>query len=84
VRVAGESMRDAGIFDGDVLVVDCSITATHGHIVVAEVDFTVKRFAVRDGAAWLMPANPEFVPVRVDQRELRIVGVVTWRLGKLL
>ena len=85
VRVAGESMRDAGIFDGDVLVVDSSITAIHGHTVVAEVDgeFTVKRYCLKDNEAWLMPANSEYNPVHVDLREVRIVGVVTWRLGKL-
>lgn len=77
--VAGWSMRDAGISDGDLLVVDRSINPKHGHIVVASVDgdFTVKKLHKRAGVVELRPANPEFKPIEFsDGQELVIWGVV--------
>lgn len=79
-RVAGWSMRDAGISDGDLLVVDRSIDPKHGHIVVASVDgdFTVKKLYRRSGVVELRPANPDFKPIPFsDGQELVIWGVVT-------
>lgn len=81
MRVRGDSMRDAGIIDGDYVIVDRSITPTHGHIVVAVVDgeFTVKRLFKRKGLVRLDCANPTFANIELkDGQELTIWGVVTW------
>lgn len=79
VRVAGDSMVDAGIFPGDILVVDRSIRASHGDIVIAVLDgeFTVKELALHPKPA-LIPRNPGFSPITLsDESELEIFGVVT-------
>jgi DNA polymerase V len=79
VRVEGDSMIDAGIFDGDVLVVDRSIDAEHGDIVVAAVgsEFTVKQLCTQP-VLQLLPRNPAYQPICLhDGDELNIFGVVT-------
>jgi len=81
VRVKGESMRDAGIHAGDVLIVDKSLTPTDRKIVVAMIDgnFTVKRFRKRGGQVFLEAENPEFPPIEVTEgQELLIFGVVSY------
>jgi len=79
-------MRDAGIADGDEFVVDRSIAAEAGRIVIAEVDgeLTVKRLQ-RSAAGWLMQAaNPDFPDLVVTgKNELHISGVVTRVVRKL-
>jgi repressor LexA len=78
VKVRGESMREANIFNGDVVIVERQAQATPGEIVVALVDgeLTVKRL-LRDGAGWLLhPENPDFADIR-PEGELTLVGVVT-------
>jgi DNA polymerase V len=80
LRVSGESMKDAGIWDGDTMIVDRAIKPRHGHIVVAVVDgeFTVKYLYQRSGRVKLRPANvtfPEITPK--DGQTLEIWGVVT-------
>ncbi len=80
LRARGESMLGLGIHDGDILVVDRSITATHGKVVIAAIDgqFTVKTLEHKQGTIRLLPANPEFAPIEVkDEQELHIWGVVT-------
>lgn len=80
VRARGDSMRDAGIFDNDVLVVDKSIPPKHGHIVVAMLDddITVKRLFKRGRQVKLQPANPDFPEIiPKDGQVLTIWGVVT-------
>ena len=80
VRVSGQSMQGAMIADGDLLVVDASIKPTDGKIVVASVDgeFTVKRFMIQKGKAWLQPENPEFSPIPINtDDDFSIFGVVT-------
>jgi len=76
MRVSGPSMREAGIDDGDFVVVDKSIKACHGHIVVAVVDgeFTIKRLYKRGGRIKLQAANPTY-PDIVPHEELVIWGV---------
>ncbi len=79
LRVRGDSMIEAGIADGDVLIVDRAVKAKHGHIVVAEVDgeFTVKRLFNRAGRIKLQAANPTFPDILFkDGQELKIWGVV--------
>lgn len=79
LRVRGESMREAGIFDGDTLVVDRAVKPRHGHIVVAVVDgeFTVKFLHDRAGRIKLKPANatyPDIVPR--EGQTVEVWGVV--------
>lgn len=79
VRVEGDSMIEAGIYDGDVLVVDRSVDAKHGDIVVAAVgnEFTVKELCTRP-SLMLLPRNPAYKPIRPrNGEELNIFGVVT-------
>lgn len=79
VRVEGDSMIEAGIYNGDILVVDRSIDAEHGDIVVAAIDgeFTVKEFCKRPLLA-LLPRNPVYKPIMLrNGEELSIFGVVT-------
>ena len=81
VRVMGESMRDAGIHAGDVLIVDKSLTPTDRKIVVAMIDgnFTVKRFRKTNGRIFLEAANSSFEPIEVTEgQELTIFGVVSY------
>lgn len=80
LRVNGESMRDAGIFDGDMLVVNKAIKPRHGHVVVAVVDgeFTVKYLHQRAGRVKLKPANPTFPEITPREGQtLEVWGVVT-------
>ena len=80
LKVQGMSMRDAGIFEGDLLAVHKTPIAENGQIVVARLDqeVTVKRFRRRQNIVTLLPENPDFEPIRVDlrKRELAIEGVM--------
>ena len=80
LKASGHSMVEAGIFDGDIMVVDRAIKPRHGHIVVAVVDgdFTVKRLYQRAGRVKLRAANvtfPEIVPK--EGQTIEVWGVVT-------
>ena len=80
VTVTGDSMTGASIHDGDLLVVDRSLEPSDGKIVIAAVngELTVKRLALREGHAWLMPENPAFPPLQLKEGlECVIWGVVT-------
>ncbi|MEQ4531529.1 MAG: translesion error-prone DNA polymerase V autoproteolytic subunit [Mixta sp.] len=80
VRVSGDSMIEAGINDGDMLVVDSSITAKHGDIVVAAVDgeFTVKRLQLYPSIQ-LTPMNSSYRPISIRSEDaLEVFGVVTY------
>ena len=80
VRVAGESMINAGIFPDDILIVDRSITPVNGKIVIAVVDgeLTVKRLKKEKDHVMLMPENPAFKPIVIKELQaLSIWGVVT-------
>jgi DNA polymerase V len=76
VRASGDSMIDAGIRDGDLLIVDRSLKPTSGKIVIAAVEgqLTVKRLIIKNGKPWLMPANKDFQPIPVDPES----GVMVW------
>ena len=86
VRVEGDSMRDAGIDDGDLLIVDRSVEPAVGKIAICFVDgeFTVKRLA-REGAHWvLLPSNPKYRPIHIaEEEQLVIWGVVTYVIKHL-
>jgi len=80
VTATGESMVEAGIFDGDVLLVDKSLEATDGSIVIAALngELTVKRLSRRKGCVQLLPANPKFQPIDItEEQDVVIWGVVT-------
>jgi len=79
LRASGDSMIGAGIYSGDILVVDRSITPNDGDVVIAciENEFTVKRIRIHDGKVWLIPANPAYRPIFFQSmQELRVFGVV--------
>jgi len=84
VRVAGESMIDAGILDGDVLIVNRSLQASKGRIVIAVVEgeFTVKRFTLHNGVHVLKPENDKY-PIIPITEEVELWGVVTGILRRL-
>jgi DNA polymerase V len=80
VQATGESMKEAGIFSGDWLLVDRSIEPSDGRIVIAAVngELTVKRFSKKNGRVQLLPANPQFKPIDITEGiEMVIWGVVT-------
>ena len=80
VKASGDSMIEAGISEGDLLVVDSSRTAQHGDIVIAAVDgeFTVKRLQLRPRIQ-LNPMNNAYSPIIVSNEDtLDIFGVVTF------
>jgi DNA polymerase V len=84
-RVRGESMTGAGIFDGDLLVVDRSIEPVHGQVVVAAInnEMTVKRLYKRAGEVKLQAANPQFQDITfVESDEMSVWGVVTFSLRR--
>lgn len=73
-------MADAGIDDGDLLLVDRALEPSHGRIVIAVVDgeFTVKRLYQRHGVVRLEAAHAQYPPIELqDGQELQIWGVVT-------
>ena len=77
VRASGHSMIGAGIYDGDVLIIDRSVTAITGDIVIASIDgqFTCKFLNIE--AQELRPANPRYPVIKLhDDIELLIEGVV--------
>ena len=79
VAAQGDSMINAGIHDGDLLVVDGKMEASQGSIVVASVngEFTVKRLGKSNGQTCLLPENPAYQPILLgDSDELHIFGVV--------
>ncbi|MCE5295175.1 MAG: translesion error-prone DNA polymerase V autoproteolytic subunit [Chlamydiales bacterium] len=82
VRVAGDSMKDAGIFTDDILVVDRSLTPVSGKIVVACLDgeFLVKRFITDGKNIRLVSANPRYldINIRPEQSDFRVWGVVSY------
>ena len=90
-RARGNSMEGAGIFDGDLLIIDKSLEPREGAIAVCFIDgeFTLKRihFEKHDGlvtAIWLQPENEQFSPIKVTQDNQFIIwGVVTYTIKKM-
>ena len=78
LRVSGDSMSEAGILPGDMVLVDKGQAAKSGDIVIAEVDWewTMKYLRKRGDSVTLIPANPSYKPTR-PKKELKIAGVVT-------
>lgn len=76
LAVQGDSMKNAAILEGDVVIVRQQPTAENGKIVVALIgdEATVKRLKLEKGHVWLMPENPDYSPI--DGSECTILGVV--------
>lgn len=78
-RVRGDSMIDAGIENGDLLIIDKSLTPQDGKIAVCCIDgeFTIKRIRLEKDCCWLMPANANYRPIKVtEDNEFLIWGIV--------
>ncbi|RVU81726.1 translesion error-prone DNA polymerase V autoproteolytic subunit [Leucothrix sargassi] len=69
LKVEGDSMIGAGIYEGDMLIVDRSVTAVDGSIVIAVVQggLTVKRLRKNANGIWLVPENPKYKPIAIDE-----------------
>ncbi|NOV29242.1 LexA family transcriptional regulator [Methylomonas sp. ZR1] len=79
VRVQGHSMKDAGIHNGDMLIVDRSLEAKSDSIVIAVVngELTVKRLVLENQQVWLKPENADYKPLLItEEMDLHIWGVV--------
>jgi len=78
LKVSGDSMADAGILPGDMVLVDKGQVPKSGDIVIAEVDgeWTMKYLKKRGESVVLVPANSRYKPIK-PERELKIAGVVT-------
>jgi DNA polymerase V len=86
VRVAGRSMLNAGIHDGDLLVVDRAVEPTDGSVVVAALDgeLTVKRYRARGDQPALVPENETHPPIPIEPgQELMVWGVVRHVIHKV-
>lgn len=87
-KIAGNSMRDAGIYDGDIVVIDRSLEAQNGNFVAAYIDgeFTIKeyQFDANNQCAWLIPHNDDFNKIKVTAEDsFCIWGVITHCVHKL-
>lgn len=83
VRVSGHSMKNAGIADGDVIVVDKLLDPQTGDICVCVFDgeFTLKRLKVESDCVWLLPENENYPPILIeDNSRFQVWGVVTHTL----
>jgi len=78
-KVKGHSMKNAGIFDGDLLVIDKSLAPQDGKIAICQIDgeFTVKRIKIEKDIVWLVAENDAYEPIKVtEENELMIWGIV--------
>ena len=85
VRVEGDSMVNAGIHDGDLLIVDRSLEPAHGKIVIAAIngEMTVKRIQKQKEKLYLIPENDDFKPLEITEDSgFQVWGVVTYVIHK--
>jgi DNA polymerase V len=86
IRVSGNSMMNAGIADGDLLVADRSLEPSDGKIAICLIDgdFTVKRLKMGTGCLYLMPENPSYQPIKVnEENDFTVWGIVTYVIKSL-
>lgn len=79
-RVRGASLKNAGISDGDLLIIDRSLEPINGKIAVCYIDgeFTAKRIKIFKEEIWLTPENENYEPIRInEENNLLIWGIVT-------
>lgn len=82
-RVSGDSMKDAGLSDGDILVIDKSLEPKTGDIAVCYIDgeFTIKYIRIETDVIWLIPANEVYEPIKVTaENDFLIWGIVTYSI----
>ena len=85
-KVSGESMKDAGLDDGDILVIDRSEELKNNKIAVCYLngDFTVKRVKIEKDHMYLIPENKNYDPIKVtEENEFIVWGVVTYVVKKV-
>lgn len=87
-RVSGHSLTEAGICDGDLVVIDKSLDAHDGDFIVAYIDgeFTLKEFKLDPSGnfGWLIPHNKSYAPIKVTaDNDFMIWGVLTYTIKKL-
>ena len=85
-RVVGDSMIDAGVEEGDILVIDRALDPKDGDMAVCFVDgeFTLKHLRIKDGGLRLEPANPKYPAIKITEGvEFRMWGVVTYIIKKV-
>lgn len=85
-KMNGDAMIGAGIFNGDILIVDRSIKATNGKIIIAVVegDLVIRRLHQTINSAALVPANPRLSIINLEeQSDLKVWGVVTYNIHSL-
>jgi DNA polymerase V len=86
VRVNGNSMVNAGIFDGDILIVDRSLEASDGKVVIGVIngEFTVKRILKKGKRLFLLPENEKFKPIEItEDMDFKTWGVVVYTIHKI-
>ena len=85
-RVDGDSMKDAGINDGDIAVIDRSVEPQNGDVIVGYInsEFTIKYLDLthkEEGYIELRPANKDYQPIRIDESDsFEVWGVVIWTI----
>ncbi len=85
-KASGNSMVNAGIDDGDILVIDRSLEPSNFKIAVCYIDgeFTVKRIKIDQTGTYLQPENDNYKPLKItEENELIIWGIVTYVVKKL-
>ena len=85
-RVVGDSMIDAGVEDGDILVIDKALDARDGDMAVCFVDgeFTLKHLRMKDGKLSLVPANDRYPVIEIGEgSDFKMWGVVTYVIKKV-
>ena len=87
VKVSGNSMINAGIYDGDILIVDRALEPQNNDIVIAVIDgeLTVKRLIIKNKKIYLYPQNSNYKPIEVGSEESNFIiwGVATYVIHKL-
>ena len=84
-KVSGESMKDAGLNDGDILVIDRSEEVKNNKIAVCYVngEFTVKRVKIEKDHVYLIPENKKYNPIKItEENEFIVWGIVTYVIKK--
>ena len=81
----GNSMLHAGIHHDDILIIDRSLNARNGDIIIAVLygEFTVKQLSIIDGTFFLIPRNPQYSPIQVSSdMDFEVWGIVTYSIRK--
>ena len=84
-RVTGDSMKEEGIEEGDILVIDKSLEFQNDDLAVCYIDgeFTIKRVRIESNMAWLVPSNPDYPTIKVTADNNFIIwGIVTYTIKK--